>query len=211
MRDLAVSAVSALAAPELRAFTALKLTIDGADYTYTDCDVPLAPGGVIYRPCSITAGSIRYSRSTIVDQAAITIDNVGRELHDVFVGGTPRGSVIELGLILLDKDYGVISSAVVPTFEGIIGPWSLTERIISITAVSLLAKWDTLTLCRHPASCRWRKFKGAQCRYDGPESWCDRSYARCRALGNTDNFGGFRFLPDLMDKELWWGRTRTAG
>jgi len=34
---------------------------------------------------------------------------------------------------------------------------------------------------------------------------CDRSYASCTAYANTDNFGGFRFLPYLENKEVLWG------
>ena len=47
-----------------------------------------------------------------------------------------------------------------------------------------------------------------QCLYAGAETWCDRTYARCTVLGNTDNFGGFRWLPSIIDKEVWWGRLR---
>lgn len=39
-------------------------------------------------------------------------------------------------------------------------------------------------------------------------TWCDHSYNRCLALANTNNFGGFRFLPDLASKELTWGSNK---
>jgi hypothetical protein len=45
-----------------------------------------------------------------------------------------------------------------------------------------------------------------ECAYLGDETWCDQSYARCVTLGNSDNFGGFRFLPSLMEKDIWWGK-----
>lgn len=34
-------------------------------------------------------------------------------------------------------------------------------------------------------------FKGAYCGYSGAATYCDRSYARCKALGNLIRFGGF--------------------
>lgn len=37
-------------------------------------------------------------------------------------------------------------------------------------------------------------------------AWCDHSYERCAQMSNSDNFGGFRWLPFLQDKILWWGR-----
>jgi hypothetical protein len=48
-----------------------------------------------------------------------------------------------------------------------------------------------------------------ECGYIGAETWCDQSYERCATLMNTANFGGERFLPALMEKEIWWGRSRS--
>ena len=36
--------------------------------------------------------------------------------------------------------------------------------------------------------------------------WCDRSRERCAEMSNTDNFGGFPWLPYLEDKEILWGQ-----
>ncbi|GAI73202.1 unnamed protein product, partial [marine sediment metagenome] len=44
-----------------------------------------------------------------------------------------------------------------------------------------------------------------ECGYGGGETWCDRTYARCVVLANSDNFGGFRWLPSIVDKEVFWG------
>ena len=35
--------------------------------------------------------------------------------------------------------------------------------------------------------------------------WCDQSYKRCHDLGNEDNFGGFRYLPYLLNRTFKWG------
>jgi len=39
--------------------------------------------------------------------------------------------------------------------------------------------------------CRYKTFKGALCGYDGPEEECNRTFTRCRELGNQSRFGGF--------------------
>lgn len=39
--------------------------------------------------------------------------------------------------------------------------------------------------------CRYKEFKGSKCGYDGPETECDRTFERCRELGNQARFGGF--------------------
>jgi phage-related protein len=39
--------------------------------------------------------------------------------------------------------------------------------------------------------CRYRTFKGLECGYSGTETSCNRTYTRCKALGNQQRFGGF--------------------
>ncbi len=93
-------------------------------------------------------------------------------------------------------------------FEGTIDSWHLDEEKLNFTIVSLFVQWAQKTLQRHAPSCRWKVFGGTECGYVGGETECDRSYARCLELANTDNFGGFRWLPSIVDKEIWWGRLR---
>jgi len=99
-----------------------------------------------------------------------------------------------------------MSAGAIILFNGQIDKWSLDESQLVMTIADMNVQWARKPLSRHPASCRWRVFKGPECGYTGSETWCDRSYARCSALGNTANFGGFRWLPSIMDKEIWWGR-----
>ena len=49
-----------------------------------------------------------------------------------------------------------------------------------------------------------------ECHYGGAQTWCDQTYERCKVLTNKDNFGGFRFLPYIMEKEIWWGGPNTT-
>ena len=39
--------------------------------------------------------------------------------------------------------------------------------------------------------CRFEKFGGTLCGYNGSETECDRSYTRCKELENQQRFGGF--------------------
>lgn len=70
-----------------------------------------------------------------------------------------------------------------------------------------MIKWKTLTPRRlHAPSCEWTFKDTVTCRYAGAETWCDHSWERCLALTNSINFGGFRWLPFLQDKKIYWGR-----
>lgn len=190
---------------ELRPFFHLNMEIDSTHYRYTDCDVPITYDGNTYNPRGFSLSEIRYSISKIVDEASISLDNLDGVFTALFVGGDARGSPAILSLVVLDANGQVIGSPVT-MFEGDLDAWDLDEEKIQITCASEASRWAKKTLVKQASSCRWRVFKGTECGYSGSGTWCDRSYTRCEALGNTDNFGGETWLPSIVDKEIWWGR-----
>jgi len=208
MRDIDSNILAELAKQELRPFYLLDMYIDSTHYRYTDCDVPIVFDSNTYTPLGFSIGGVNYSSQNIVDSVDITIDNLDSVMTSIFIGGTPQGSTVTLALILLDSSYAIVGSASATVFEGTIDTWDLDEERCSITLTSLFSQWAQKTLSKHSPSCRWKEFKGTECGYAGAQTWCDRTYARCQALGNTDNFGGFRWLPSIIDKEIWWGRLR---
>jgi hypothetical protein len=102
---------------------------------------------------------------------------------------------------------GMFSYSVEPLFRGIIDSWIIDGDVVChITIANELILWNKKSLREHPASCSWI-FGGSECTYAGyASSWCDQSYDRCAALSNSANFGGFRFLPSLLNKQIWWGK-----
>lgn len=48
-------------------------------------------------------------------------------------------------------------------------------------------------------TCRYKIFKGAECRASVPYDTCDRSYDTCESYNNLSNFGGF---PGLFDSNV---------
>ena len=92
-------------------------------------------------------------------------------------------------------------------FKGYLDSWKLDEEWIDVQIVSALEAWNRRIIRKSSSTCRWLKFKGEECGYSGEETWCDRTYARCSALGNTANYGGFRWLPSIMNKKIFWGRS----
>jgi len=209
MRSINANIITQLEAGELRPFNLIDMEIDGTHYRYTDCDVPIVTGGNRFEPRGFKSQPIQYSLNKIMDQVKLEIDNLDDALTSIFVGGTPQDSGVSLQLVVLDSDYAVIESAQT-LFEGFINGWGLTEEKVRITVSSLFNRWSQRTLAKHSASCRWKVFKGTECGYSGGETWCDRSYTRCAALSNTDNFGGFRWLPSIADIEIWWGKVRAV-
>lgn len=209
MRSINADVLTKLAAEEITPFILLYLDLD-TDRYYTNCDVPLVYDSHRYEPRSFEFDNISYSTNEIVDQVTLKIDNVLGDLTDDLIDGTVQGQTASLSLILLDSDkVTVIGSTITPLFSGEIDSWSMeADNKVSVTITNQLATWNRRTLSNHSSSCRWKRFKGAACGYSGGETACDRSYARCLELGNEANFGGFRWLPSIEGKEIWWGRVK---
>lgn len=209
MRSINADVLTKLAAEEITPFILLYLDLD-TDRYYTTCDVPLVYDGNKYLPRGFEPETISYGTNDIVDQVTLKIDNTIGDLTDDLIDGTVQGQTATLSLILLDADkVTIVGGTITQLFSGEIDSWSIeTDNQVSLTITNQLAKWNRRTLSNHSSSCRWKQFKGAVCGYSGAETYCDRSYARCLELGNTANFGGFRWLPSIEGKEIWWGRVK---
>ena len=207
MRTINASILAQLQAEELKPFYLLSWTIDGTTYRYTDCDVPIYLTNN-YSPLGFKFANIRYSINNIVDKVDVEVDNLDQVQTAIFVGGTPQGSDVVLSLVVLDADLKIVNGSAVTLFEGEIDTWNLNERRLSVTVTSIFYNWGQRTLSKHSPSCRWKAFKSTECGYVGAADWCDRTYTKCVTLSNTTNYGGFRWLPSIVDREIWWGRVQ---
>jgi len=233
MRNIDASIIAELESSEFRPFLLFDSEIDSVHYRYTNCDVPVVYNGNVYTPRGFSVSEIQYSLSKIVDQATIEMDNLDSVFTSLFVGGDPRGSLVILSLVVLDSNGQIIKDVRITEagdiriteagdtriletegvedysvilFEGDLDTWDLDEKKVRLILASEATRWPKTTLVKQASSCRWKVFKGTECGYSGSETWCDRSYARCEQLSNTDNFGGERWLPSIVDKEIWWGK-----
>lgn len=210
MLDIDPGIQAQLASGEIRAFTLIRLVIDSVEYCYTECDVPIYFNGSMYLPRGYSLGNVSYSLAKIVDSASFGIDNLDDQLTPAFTSGNAQGSPATIYLVCLDTDYkliGIYPDDHVVLFDGTIDDWRSPEGTIELTIASDMAQWHQKTMRMQSSSCSWRVFKGLECGYSGIETRCDRSYARCEALGNTANFGGERWLPSIEDANIWWGQT----
>ena len=197
---------------ELMPFLLLSMTLDSVNYAYTSAPMPIALGGTLYQPRHLELGQVRRGAGVVVESAQITLLNLDRVLMTAFVGGAPQGSPASLSEVYLDRaSRAPLGNAAVTLLAGEVGRWSLAEDVLTFTLRNSYATWSNITFNSHSPSCRWRTFKGAECGYTGTAVECDRSYARCVALGNSANFGGYRYLPDIENKAIWWGQAPRDG
>lgn len=210
MLDIDPGIMAQLASGEIRCFSLLQLTLDGGALCFTECDVPIYWHGNLYLPWGYKLGTVSYSLGKIVDSVSLSIDNLNDLLTPSFVGGNPQGAPAAIYLVALDAAYkliGVYPDDHVVLFSGSLDDWRMPEGHVEITVTSELVQWHQRTARMQSSSCSWREFKGSECGYAGAETRCDRSYARCLALGNTANFGGERWLPSIEQAVIWWGQT----
>lgn len=203
MRDLSALIKAALAAEEGAMFWFLELQFD-TSLKYTNCDIDLYYSGNKFETMPFDIAPVKYSAKSSVDKVTIDIQNVDLQMSAVFLNENimNKWGILRIGFF---DNNGVIIDQIFELFRGLVSTWKLSEPKASITLVNEFIFWNKKTLRKHQSACRW-PFKGTECGYSGAETWCDQGYARCLVLGNTDNFGGDRWLPDLMEKEIYWGR-----
>jgi len=184
-------------------------------YYCTDLDIPVYYDGNKYLPRDFDLGDINYAAALSVDKLSVEIDNVDSQLSAMLLGEDVRNKWVTVyrGLIRpAEPPTQAQEIYVAPIFQGLLDGWEDTEPKARIDVVNEFVLWKKKTLRLAQATCPWT-FKGEECAYSGAETWCDQSYERCVALGNNlgtggvGGFGGFRFLPAISEKEIWWGRT----
>lgn len=211
-RNIIQEVLNQLEADELTTFMCIEFTDGTLWYRYTDLDVPVytptdSTTSYTFTPIGFRVESITYSSGNIVDEASLEIDNINQAMTSLFAGGTMEGNEALIYCGVMDSNDRVLD--LIKVFEGLLDSFDLDERSLKLRIASYFSQWSQETQGKHSASCRWKKFKGVECRYAGVSDWCDRTYTRCQALANTAHFGGFRFLPDLENKTIWWGQTPT--
>jgi len=173
---------------------------------YTDCDQDIYYDGNWYLTKPINFDAAQYSTRPTIEAIKITISNVDRTFSNLVLSEDIRSKEVQLSRIWLDKNLGVIGTASL-ILIGYVDEITIDKRQAEIMINDEMIKWKTLVPRRiHENKCTWQRFGGTECAYAGAEIWCDRSWERCSELGNTINFGGFRWLNNIQDKEIWWGR-----
>ena len=204
MRDLSELVEAAMASEEGKMFWFVEFQFN-TTVRYTDAEIDFYAGGDKFETMPFEIQTINFGAKTSVDKVIVDIANVDLQMSAIFLNEDVMNKWGILYVGFLDTNNVIIGDPI-EIFRGLVSTWELNEPTASIVLMNEFVFWNKRTLRKHPPSCRWA-FKGTECTYAGAETWCDRSYARCGALSNTDNFGGERWLPDLMEREIYWGKT----
>ena len=182
----------------------IDLQPEGSLVHYTSLDDEVWYEGVQYEPMPLSISDPNISAGQSVDDITLKFDNVSLLPVSLFLNNDLRGKPVDIWICPLDdlgKPIGRVN-----LFSGFISRVEIRDKTASITVASEMVRWREPTLRRHSATCPWRFKDPHTCGYSGTETWCDKTYDRCAELGNTAHFGGFRHLPSIQEKQIWWGR-----
>ncbi len=231
MRNFDVDIQSEIAKEALNFFFLIKFEFTST-YCFTDSDVPVYYDGYRYEPRGFKFNEISLAGDTGVDKISVDVNNEDLVFSAILLGEDVRNKMctIYFGVNLLSnfsniawdagiewmagvewtetQIIGITPPAIDSLFVGILGSWTIKgDKNVTIEIDNEFILWNKKTLRNHSPLCTWT-FKDTHCGYTGSAIFCDKSYDMCLGFGNDQhkNFGGFRFLPSIQDKEIWWGR-----
>jgi hypothetical protein len=180
---------------------------------YTDLDLNTYHGGNLYVSRGMKIGNITSGATVSAEKVEIELDDADQVITAFLLNEDVRNKAASLYFgVIARTAVGLetqLSRHVQEVWRGFVSGWELAgEADCRITLTHEFVLWNKEPLRTQSSSCQWT-FKGTECGYSGEAGWCDKSYNRCKKLSNSDNFGGFRFIPEIAEKEIWWGRNPT--
>lgn len=189
-------------AEEATGFVLLRIA-PSSTYCYTDCDIDLSYNSNTYQARGFEIRGIQQTPGFSNDSVTIELDNVDRTFSAIVLGEDCANAPASIYFQLL-------SSAAVPLgtleiYNGFLSEWTITETRATFKLASEFAFWHKKALRLPTPNCPW-SYKGTECGGSTVGGdWCDKSPARCSAVGNYVNFGGRKFISDIEEKEIYWG------
>jgi hypothetical protein len=180
---------------------------------YTDLDLNTYHGGNLYVSRGMKIGNITSGATVSAEKVEIELDDADQVITAFLLNEDVRNKAASLYFgVIARTAVGLetqLSRHVQEVWRGFVSGWELAgEADCRITLTHEFVLWNKEPLRTQSSSCQWT-FKGTECGYSGEAGWCDKSFDRCKKLSNSDNFGGFRFIPEIAEKEIWWGRNPT--
>ena len=176
-------------------------------YRYCNSDID-----VWYSSNKYTARGLEISPSIFninmqIDKTTITLDNADLVMTAIIENQEVRSKRSTIRAASLN-DLGKVTAQEV-IFLGVVDSANYNSEKAVFSVFNILAFWQRKVPRRkYSPKCQWEFKDTVNCKYTGVETWCDKTYSRCTTLSNIVNFGGFRWISSLIDKDIWWGRTQ---
>ncbi|MCK5018371.1 MAG: DUF2163 domain-containing protein [Candidatus Peribacteraceae bacterium] len=210
MKNLPSELTDQLKAEEYIPALLLSMAIGSHDYLFTTWTQPVLFNSALYLPRGFNLQGVSSSAAHVVDSVNIDFDDTDKALFAGFSGLFAGNYPVSIYMVVLDTLGKVITDAAMVLFRGSVDQWTYTPGKLELTVASVFAQWARETTNRFSASCRWKEYNGSECRPGVldplEEPTCDRTYVQCDQYDNTAHFGGFRFLPGMVNKRIEVGK-----
>jgi phage-related protein len=152
-------------------------------------NVNLVFNAITWTACVFVLDDINETKEAEVPTLNLTVIDLTKTLIaelDNFGGGTGATVIIRIintgipGEYLRQAEYNINSASVSSGYK-----------------ITFTLGANKINMYRSPLNrylklhCRYKRFGGSQCGYDGEETECNRTLKRCKELENQARFGGF--------------------
>ena len=175
----------------------LKIALDGGSIYILDNETmqSFSYNGEDYLGAPLTLGEIKKDDNSGVSKLNIKLSNVALSVSGI-IG--QRGDVITNAPAVLTQVFlDVNTNTLLPQyslilFAGRCNNLKLDYEEASMDIETSLGGYEIQApIMKYRTTCQVRRFKDCRCGYTGTETKCDRTFARCKELGNEENFRGF--------------------
>lgn len=175
----------------------LKIDISGGSVYILDNETleSLQYNGEEYIGAPLTIEEIKKDDSSSVSKLGIELSNVGLSFSGI-IG--KRGDVITnapavLTLVFLDVNTNTLKTDMKQVlFAGRCNNLKLDYETAKMDIETSLGGYEIQApAMKYRTTCQVRRFKDCRCGYKGTQTKCDRTFDRCKELGNEENFRGF--------------------
>lgn len=171
---------------------------------YTNYSEDVMYNSNLYKTFPILHGDMTQDDSGKANNVTMSIGNIDmdRDVQNILENKIVIGNSVIITQFMLDPDSGMlINSPIRFTFKnnGAKANKGQIDFQLTIGFDFLLSTVPNRRV--FGKYCRWRKFKGLECKYSGSETECDRAFDTCKKFGNTLNFGGF---PAIINQAFYF-------
>lgn len=150
-------------------------------------------GGNTYHSKLIQTSAIQGSLDGNSEKMDIIISDISQDFAGLIAdkGDVLTNTTCKVEQVIFSGDSNNSIDNPILLFEGLINNLKLSQTYCAFTVERPLYSYSIVSPnMTYDVNCQF-KFKDGRCLYSGSETKCDKTLARCQALGNVTRFGGY--------------------
>lgn len=149
--------------------------------------------GNTYYTKLIQTSDIQTSLDGNSESINVIISDISQDFSGLIAdkGDVLTNTACKIEQVIFNSDSNTIIDNPILIFDGLINNLQLSQTYCAFSLQRPLYSYSTVSPnMTYDINCQF-KFKDARCQYAGTETKCDKTLARCQALGNVTRFGGY--------------------